>query len=144
MCLAKLCISWNTALIYEFVVHWICINTGFGARPQPWASGSRGVSPAKTSFNWFYIFQNCIIYNFWRNLNSPAILFKLMFNLSFWNLLLHSKVYKETCQIICIPNHILVVKAFSMWLKEPISSAFLPWSLLSGSGTWTTPSMNLW
>ena len=33
-----------------------------------------GGAPAKTNYNWFYIFQNCIIYDFGRILNSPAIL----------------------------------------------------------------------
>ena len=30
--------------------------------------------PAKTIYNWFCVIQNCIIYDFGRLLNSPAIL----------------------------------------------------------------------
>ena len=56
----------RTLLIYEFVGLCICRNTGSRAEPPP----------VKTNYNCFYIFQNCIIHNFGRILNSPAILFE--------------------------------------------------------------------
>ena len=83
MCFTKLCIFWNIALIYEFVGLCIGKNTGPGAAPQPRCCG------AKTNYNWFYIFQNCIIYRFGRiywiaRLSCFIILWDLV-NFCRWN-----------------------------------------------------------
>ena len=48
---------------------------GFGQSPILEGLGGGRSPPAKTNYNWFYIFQNCIIHNFGRMLNSLAILF---------------------------------------------------------------------
>ena len=53
---------------------------GSGAEPQPGGSGGVEPPPAKTNYNCFSIFQNCIIHNFGRILNSLAILFIYSFD----------------------------------------------------------------
>ena len=47
---------------------------GLGRSPSLGGWGG-GAPPAKTNYDCFYIYQNCIIHNFGRILNSLAILF---------------------------------------------------------------------
>ena len=63
--LYKIVYFFNIALVYEFLGLHIGRNTGPGGAKPP---------QAKTNYYWFYIFQNCIIYDFQRIFNSLAIL----------------------------------------------------------------------
>ena len=57
--------------LWDFSSVW---TQGLGRRPSP--EGLRGEAPpAQKNYNWFYILQNCIIYDFRRILNSPTVFF---------------------------------------------------------------------